>query len=266
MSAVQKIEGGHQGSIMISPPDNPPSGGSSGRMALPVSDATAIMHMIERVSRDPSVDLERMRELLAMRKEIVSDEAREAFNHALAAAQSEMRSVVADASNPQTRSKYASYHAVDKALRPVYSKHGLALSFDTAKADEENYVRVLCTVALGKHERTYHIDMPADGKGAKGGDVMTKTHAVGSAVTYGRRYLLLMIFNVAIGEQDDDGNNAGAGDKIDDAQIEELRALIVDVAADIPRFCKYMNVKRIEEISAARFGDAKTALEAKRAK
>jgi hypothetical protein len=41
----------------------------------------------------------------------------------------------------------------------------------------------------------------------KGGDVITKTHAVGSAMTYGRRCVLRMIFNVAIGE-DDDGNCA----------------------------------------------------------
>jgi hypothetical protein len=58
------------------------------------------------------------------------------------------------------------------------------------------------------YAREYHIDMPADGKGAKGGDVMTKTHAVGSAVSYGMRYLLKMIFNVAVGEDDDDGNTA----------------------------------------------------------
>jgi hypothetical protein len=48
--------------------------------------------------------------------------------------------------------------------------------------------------------------MPADGKGAKGGDVMTKTHATGAAMSYGMRYLLKMIFNVAIGEDDKDGN------------------------------------------------------------
>ncbi len=48
--------------------------------------------------------------------------------------------------------------------------------------------------------------MPADGKGAKGGDVMTKTHAVGAAKSYGKRYLLKDIFNIAIGEEDTDGN------------------------------------------------------------
>jgi hypothetical protein len=235
-------------------------------VSAPVSETAAIIHMIERLARDPSVDLERMRELMTMRRDVLADEAKEAFNNALAVAQSEMRSVTADASNPQTRSKYATYHAVDKALRPVYTRHGLALTFDTGKADEENYVRVLCTVALGKHERTYHIDMPADGKGAKGNDVMTKTHAVGSAVTYGRRYLLLMIFNVAIGEHDDDGNAAGGGDRLTEQQIDVLRSLIVETASDIPKFCKFMKVERIEDIAARDFDKARLALEAKKAK
>ena len=33
------------------------------------------------------------------------------------------------------------------------------------------------------------------------------THATGSAVSYGQRYLLKMIFNVAVGEDDRDGND-----------------------------------------------------------
>ena len=37
---------------------------------------------------------------------------------------------------------------------------------------------------------------------------MTKTHAVGSAMSYGVRYLLKLVFNVAVGEDDDDGNTA----------------------------------------------------------
>jgi hypothetical protein len=74
-------------------------------------------------------------------------------------------------------------------------------------------VAIFCLSATLTHAagftRKYLIDMPADGKGAKGNDVMTKTHATGSATQYGMRYLLKMIFNVAIGE-DDDGNAAGS--------------------------------------------------------
>jgi hypothetical protein len=173
----------------------------------------------------------------------------------MAAAQSETRSVAADASNPQTHSKYATLHAVDRALRPIYSKHGLALMFDTAKADEENHIRVLCTVALGKHERPYHIDMPCDGKGAKGNDVMTKTHAVGSAITYGRRYLLLMIFNVAIG--DDDGNAAGDeghGDgTITDKQVDELNKLLTDTKSNLVLFLKTIKLESLTQIGADKF-------------
>jgi hypothetical protein len=121
-----------------------------------------------------------------------------------------MGPIATDSNNPSTKSRYASYFALDKSLRPIYARHGFALSFGTGEIPQENYIRVLCYVSHSAgFTRTYHVDMPADGKGAKGGDVMTKTHAVGSGMTYGQRYLLKMIFNIAIGS-DDDGNAAGA--------------------------------------------------------
>jgi predicted hydrocarbon binding protein len=38
---------------------------------------------------------------------------------------------------------------------------------------------------------------------------MSRTHATGSAITYGKRYLKDMIFNLSFLEKDDDGNAAG---------------------------------------------------------
>lgn len=198
--------------------------------ALPaVSASDQMLAMIERASRDPQVDVAKMRELLAMRKEIADEDARFAFDEAMTAAQSEMRPIATDANNPQTKSKYASYLALDKALRPIYTKHGFALSFNTADGAPESYVRVVCDVSRAGHTRRYQIDMPADGKGAKGGDVMTKTHATGAAMTYGQRYLLKMIFNIAVGA-DDDGNSADAS-AITDEQAANLSRLITDFDA-----------------------------------
>src|SRR5690606_13896380 len=93
----------------------------------------------------------------------------------------------------------------------IYTSNGFALSFGTDPLDVESVVRVTCHVShVAGFTRKYAIDMPSDGKGAKGNDVMTKTHATGSATQYGMRYLLKMIFNVAIGDEyDDDGNQAG---------------------------------------------------------
>jgi hypothetical protein len=118
-------------------------------------------------------------------------------------------------------------------------------------------------VSLNGHEKQYHIDMPADGKGAKGGDVMTRTHATGSAVSYGTRYLLKMIFNISVG--DDDGNGAGdTGELITQSQVEAIKLLIVEVGADIQRFLKFIGAESVDAIRAKDYARAVHALESKR--
>jgi hypothetical protein len=168
---------------------------------------TGLLEVIARAARDPSVDIDKMERLIAMQERVQARDAEIAFNQALNKSQMEMRPIAANASNPQTKSRYATFDKLDRVLRPIYTEHGFSLSFDEGETDKPDHVRVLCYVAhIGGHTRTYHRDMPADGKGAKGGDVMTKTHAAGAAGSYGARYLLKGIFNVAVGEEDDDGN------------------------------------------------------------
>lgn len=180
------------------------------RTAALQSDTSALIQAITAAANNPQTDIEKMERLWAMHERMAARDAEQAFNEAMMTAQSEMGRVSADATNNQTRSKYATYGQLDKCLRPIYTRNGFSLSFNTAEGAPDGHLRVLAYVShkVG-HTRTYHADVPADGKGAKGGDVMTKTHATGSAMSYGMRYLLKMIFNVAIGEDDDDGNAAG---------------------------------------------------------
>lgn len=195
-----------------------------------VADQTAaLVQVIARAASDPTVDVEKMERLLAMQERVLARNAEADFNAAMNAAQREMRSVAADAENQQTRSRYATYAALDRALRPIYTKHGFSISFDTGGDAPEGFVLVLAYVShRGGHTRTYRAKMPADGKGAKGGDVMTKTHAFGAGTSYGMRYLLKMIFNVAVGEDDNDGNGAGAPKSLAEqlAESDEGQALL----------------------------------------
>jgi len=180
------------------------------RMTVAQPTALAPIEIVARAAADPSVDADKMERLYALMERQQQQLAEVAFNDAMSAAQGKMGRISADATNPQTRSKYATYGKLDHALRPIYSSHGFSLSFDTTDSPKEDHARFLCYVSHSAgHTRTYRIDMPVDGKGAKGNDVMTKTHAVGSGASYGMRYLLKMIFNVAVGEDDDDGNAAG---------------------------------------------------------
>lgn len=226
------------------------------------SEAVAFVAMIERAARDPNIDIDKLERLLAMKERQEARAAEQAFAAAMSATQAEMRPVAADANNPQTRSRYASYLALDKALRPIYVKHGLALSFDTATGPTPDVLIVLCDVLhTGGHVRRYSVPMPADGKGAKGGDVMTKTHAAGAAMTYGQRYLLKMIFNIAVGE-DNDGN--GASGTITEQQAEWLQALIVEVGADVSKFLAWAGAESLSDVRASKFEAAVAMLEAKR--
>lgn len=224
-----------------------------------------LMDVITRAASDPNIDVGKVEKLMEMYERIQAKNAEAAFNAAMTGAQSEMGRISADATNPQTRSNYASYGKLDSVLRPIYTKHGFALSFDEGESIPD-HVLVLCNVSHNSgHSRIYRKLMPADGKGAKGGDVMTKTHASGAAMSYGMRYLLKGIFNVAIGEEDNDGNGAKLP-RITEKQAADIRALITEIGVDQAKFLKYMQASSVEEIPAQAFKDAVAALEKRRSK
>ena len=174
------------------------------------ADTGSVLEIISRVASDPNIDVSRLMSLMDLHERIAARGADQQFSDAMNACQGEMEMVRKDAHNPSTKSKYATYAALDRALRPIYTKHGFSVSFDTDDCPLADHIRVVAKVSHnGGHKERPHLDMPADGKGAKGGDVMTKTHAIGAAVTYGKRYLLGMVFNIAVGEDDDGNSNGG---------------------------------------------------------
>lgn len=231
---------------------------------VPINDNGALMAAIANAARDPNIDVEKMERLFAMHERMEAKQAETAFNTAMNEAQNGMGRISADRENTQTRSWYASYGALDRVLRPIYTQHGFALSFDTGDSPPD-MVRVLCRVSHSAgHTQTYHADMPADGKGAKGGDVMTKTHAAGSAMSYGMRYLLKMIFNVALGEDDDDGNGAGEPlPRITADQAATIRDMLDVTGSDTRKFLNWLKADSIEAIAAQAYEAAIKALKAK---
>lgn len=228
---------------------------------VPISDAATILQIIQRAASDPTVDIDKMERLAAMHERMVARQAETDFNLALTAAQQELSRISADAHNTHTNSKYVTYAKLDSVLRPVYTKYGFALSFDEGDSPKPEHVRVLCHVSRGGHCRTYHKDMPADGKGAKGGDVMTKTHASGAAMAYGMRYLVKGIFNVAVGEEDRDGNAPGASANITPEQIKQLEARMTAVGANRAKFMAWARVTSLDQIHPKNFQNCLATLD-----
>lgn len=276
---------GHSSASRLPSNDITPSAPRSGAVPIAINDApSSLLDVILRAGSDPAFDVEKFGRLVQIqrdeqdRQDARTDrqtelEAEAAFDAALSDVQGKMTRVIANQYNSQTRSHYADYAALDRVLRPVYVPAGFSLSFDEEDSPKPDYIRVVCWVthvasgAKRSHKRKYHADMPADGKGAKGGDVMTKTHATGSAFSYGKRYVACNIFNIAVGK-DDDGNRAGAKvaeapalpGTISAAQADEIRTMLNDRGIVERAFLQFVRLARIEDIGVEHFDRAKAKI------
>ena len=171
----------------------------------------AFQKALESGGADALAVADRILEQMAKQRDY---EDREAFTAALRRIQDKIKSIVKDCENKQTHSKYASAEAVDNMLDKLIEEEHMTLSFTPRPSDKENEFVVVGVLSLGAYSKEYPLPIPCDGKGPKGEGVMSRVHAVGSGVTYGKRYIKNMIFNLRFKEKDDDGNRAGGGQKL----------------------------------------------------
>jgi hypothetical protein len=124
------------------------------------------------------------------------DHSNAALFAALALAQSEVENATKGSTNPHFKSKYADLAEVLNTVRPVYSRHGIAIVQSTGF----DGVMVSVTTAL-VHKEGGYVTSVASCTPAK-----TDGQGVGAATTYLRRYSLAAACGVA--QEDDDGQSA----------------------------------------------------------
>lgn len=229
-----------------------------GAIVEPQAPSTLIA-FLARAVHDPSVDVGKLEAIYRMQREIVADERRAAFHRAMNAVQSEMQAVVRNAFNDQTRSKFATLEAVDAAIRPVYAKYGFSLSFTETPSDAAE-MKITCIVSRDGHAETYFLSALSDTLGPKGMPNKTNVQGVGSTTTYLRRYLTCLVFNIALKNEDNDGNrqrpaNEETGELISRAQAVELRALMQEtrILEAVVLAKKAPGLATIEALPAAKF-------------
>ena len=116
---------------------------------------------------------------------------------ALAKAQGEISSAIEDKVNPHFKSSYASLSSIWEACRLPLSKNGLAV---IQVMSSENQELVLITTLAHSSGQWIKSILPIS-------NVKATPQALGSAITYMRRYSLAAMVGVAP-DDDDDGNQA----------------------------------------------------------
>jgi len=192
--------------------------------------ADSMMSMIERAARDPAVDIDKLERLFALRERMVAEEKKTAYNAAMSIVQAKIKPVYRDAMNQSTNSAYARLETISDAITPIYTAEGFSLSFDTADSPKADHIRIVCEVMHSAgHSQFKHFDLALDNVGLKGNPNKTAIQASGSTISYGRRYLKLMVFDVVLTNEDNDGQapepkiHETKGDSLNVVPIEEAQ-------------------------------------------
>ncbi|MDA1834832.1 ERF family protein [Bacillus cereus group sp. BY142LC] len=114
---------------------------------------------------------------------------------------SEVNKIAKDADNPFFKNNYATLDTIIDEIRPILSKHGLSI-MQIPSGDGQNVtLKTLLLHESGEWLESDELTMKP---------VKNDPQAVGSCITYARRYSLAAFLSLNTGE-DDDGNGATYG-------------------------------------------------------
>ncbi|TGT64279.1 hypothetical protein EN802_33020 [bacterium M00.F.Ca.ET.159.01.1.1] len=221
--------------------------------AGPMTPMQMAYHLIQN-----GADLGAVKEMLAMSKELAADAARREFEEAVASAKAEIQPVHRNAKGHNDK-RYADFAAYAKAVDPIISKYGLSYRFRTTQTEKISVTCILAHKAGHFEENT--LSGPADSTGSK-----NAIQAIGSTLTYLQRYTLIQALGLAA-SNDDDGKTASQtidNGPITEEQAAKVRALIEETGTDIQKFCAYLKVESVPDITVSEFPRVIAMLEKKK--
>ena len=181
---------------------------------------------------------------------------------ALASAQMNMGKALKQANNPHFRSKYADLGNVMDACLPALNEAGIAV---IQPAGEDEHGRFVDTILIhGESGESLASRVPL---------IVQKNdmQGYGSAVTYARRYGLMAMAGIA--PEDDDGNAASkaapkreAPKKVSAEQFQTIKGLLDVTGTDEPKFCEFVKVGDLHDMTATQAADAIAMLNKKKSK
>jgi hypothetical protein len=209
-----------------------------------------------------SGNLELAEKLMGLQERWERNQARKAFDNAMAEAKAEMPIIIKDqtvdfsSQKGRTNYKYEDMAGLARQVDPILSKHGLSYRYRTVS--DSSSMTVICIVFhRDGHSEENSLTAPNDLSGNK-----NAIQAIGSTQTYLQRYTLKAALGLAA-SKDDDANSVIV-DKIGDQQLADLISLATEVGADEKKFCNYMKISRLSDLPASRVSEAVAALESKR--
>ncbi|WP_298800054.1 ERF family protein [uncultured Devosia sp.] len=233
-----------------------------------------MLDIIERAAFDPRVDADKVAKLVDMARTVRADDAKAAYIKAMIRMKPELpiierkgRIIIHEKGMAKTDANiiqatpYARWEDIDEAITPILNKHGFTLTHRTGfLPDGKVTVTAIVSHKLG-HSEESTMAMPLDTSGSK-----NNVQAVGSSISYGKRYTASALLNLRTKDEDDDGKAGGDPGIITEEQAERLLEMLERDKASVPLFCKSMAIESLIELPATRYEEAITRINTRSAK
>lgn len=176
-----------------------------------VQEQTSALSVIQQMVTSGNFDVSVARELLEMQKDFMRHQAVINYNNDFALMSKEIP-VIAKSKKAHTTS-YAPLEDIVKVVQPILSKYGFSVSF-TTNQDGLDAVTVNCSLQhKDGHSTSTSLMLPTKAVN----NSMNAMQAIGAAISYGKRYTICGILNIATA-QDDDNNGFAVNAKTEAAK------------------------------------------------
>ncbi len=156
---------------------------------------------------------------------------------ALAAAQGEIQNATLNKVNPHFKNKYADLAAIRDAVMPALAKQNIAVT-QTTEVHGDGAQFMLCTRLTHMSgqwiESQYPLPLSVD-----------RPQAMGSALTYARRYCLSAIVGIASEDDDDGEEGQKAGDEQRQANVPQPRKVEPGLTSGLTKTALTMELRKV---------------------
>lgn len=172
-----------------------------------------LLSVILEMARDPSLDITKLHALLEMQQKMEARQAEVSFNQSLARLAAKMPQIPRNGRVSLGEGKgsypFTRWEDMDKVLRPLMAEEGFVFSFDS-KPDDRGVMITVIGHLLHKdgHSRSASMLLQLDS-----GPGRNNLQAMGSSLSYGKRYTAEMLLNIVREGDDKDGKSAVSSPK-----------------------------------------------------
>lgn len=173
---------------------------------------------------DKGIDISVLEKLLAMRKELKADFAKEEFDKAMSVFQGECPIVEKKKEGSRTNSgqlafKYAPLEDIIEAVKPLLAKNGFSYLIETEFVDHTGVITTCIVKHSAGHQEKSSMKVPLGIKT----QLMSAPQVSAAAASFSKRYAFINAFGIVVKDEDNE-NNLGKTIDLTEAQEKIKKA------------------------------------------